>query len=406
MQQIEKLMRYADRYSPYYTSLLSGSGTTAFNVDTFFALPLLSREILRNNRTQLRCSQIPPDHGALDEMMTSGSTGSPVVVDTTAYVAAVWAAVTLRDHLWHRRDASLSNASIRWRVENTGMSPEGQTYNDWGAPFNQFFATGPGYFLNSSSTVDEQLDWLVRRNPHYLISHPSNLRALLDAVDERGVRIPNLRQVRTVGESLDADLRQRVQAVLGVPLIDFYSSQEVGYIALQCPEHAHYHVQAENLFVEILDERGQPCQPGETGRVVVTSLRNYAMPLLRYDIGDFAEVGTQCSCGRGLPVLKRILGRVRNMLTLPDGSKRWPNLGFREIMKIAPVSQFQLVQHALDKLELKLVVEPALSEQQESQIRQTLASYLQFPNTITISYHQEIARSKGGKFEDFVSHVE
>lgn len=286
------------------------------------------------------------------------------------------------------------------------MSPEGQTYNDWGAPFNQFFATGPGYFLNSSSTVDEQLDWLVRRNPHYLISHPSNLRALLDAVDERGVRIPNLRQVRTVGESLDADLRQRVQAVLGVPLIDFYSSQEVGYIALQCPEHPHYHVQAENLFVEILDERGQPCQPGETGRVVVTSLRNYAMPLLRYDIGDFAEVGTQCSCGRGLPVLKRILGRVRNMLTLPDGSKRWPNLGFREIMKIAPVRQFQLVQHALDKLELKLVVEPVLSERQESRIRQTLASYLQFPNTITISYHQEIARSKGGKFEDFVSHVE
>ena len=77
-----------------------------------------------------------------------------------------------------------------------------------------------------------------------------------------------------------------------------YSSQEVGYIALQCPENESYHIQAENVLVEILDDDGLPCEPGEVGRVVVTALHNLATPLLRYDIGDYAEVGSPCSCGR------------------------------------------------------------------------------------------------------------
>jgi phenylacetate-coenzyme A ligase PaaK-like adenylate-forming protein len=61
--------------------------------------------------------------------------------------------------------------------------------------------------------------------------------------------------------------------------------------------------------VEVLDEEGRPCAPGETGRVVATSLNNFAMPLIRYETGDTAEVGAPCPCGRGLPVLTRIMGR-------------------------------------------------------------------------------------------------
>ena len=128
------------------------------------------------------------------------------------------------------------------------------------------------------------------------------------------MRLPGLREVRTLGEASTPDLRALCREAWGVPLVDVYSAEEVGYIALQCPEHEHYHVQAESVLVEILDERGAPAPPGETGRVVVTDLHNFAMPLVRYEIGDYAEVGEPCACGRGLPVLRRIVGRVRNML--------------------------------------------------------------------------------------------
>ena len=88
-----------------------------------------------------------------------------------------------------------------------------------------------------------------------------------------------------------------------------YTCQEAGYLALQCPDYPHFHVQSENVLLEVVDDVGQPCGPGEVGRVLITSLNNFATPLIRYELGDYAEVGAPCPCGRGLPVLKRIMGR-------------------------------------------------------------------------------------------------
>jgi phenylacetate-CoA ligase len=403
LKQLRQLLGWARQYSPYYRRLLQDIDLSRFELADLQSLPLLSRDQLRRQRQQLRCTQYPDAHGAADEMMTSGSTGSPVVVDTTAQVAALWSAISLRDHLWHGRDASLRNASLRWRVENIGMAPEGLEFPGWGAPFSDFYRTGPGFFLNSSSDVRDQLDWLQRVDPHYLISHPSNLRALLQEISKRGVELPRLQQLRTVGEALDDDLLQLANEVLGLPLLDCYSCQEVGYIALQCPAHSHYHVQAEQLIVEVLDEDDRPCGPGQSGRIVLTSLSNFYLPLVRYDIGDYGELTGACDCGRGLPVLRRIQGRVRNMLSLPDGSKRWPNLGFREIMAIADIEQFQLQQHALAHIELKLVVGAQLDVGQEQAIRDILARYLRFPGEIELSYHSSLPRSASGKFEDFIS---
>ena len=79
-------------------------------------------------------------------------------------------------------------------------------------------------------------------------------------------------------------------------------------------------MQAENVLLEIIDAAGNPLPPGNVGRVVITVLHNLAMPLIRYEIGDYAAFGGECTCGRGLPVLERIVGRARNMLRLPDGT--------------------------------------------------------------------------------------
>ena len=188
--------------------------------------------------------------------------------------------------------------------------------------------------------------------------------------------------MRTFGEVLEPRARDACRAAWGVPLVDMYSSQEVGYIALQCPEHETYHVQSENLLVEIVDDDGEPCRPGEVGRVVVTTLHNFATPLLRYELGDFAEVGEACPCGRGLPVLTRVLGRQRNMLTLPDGDQRWPNI--RDPSEFAsaggpalpPLQQFQVVQRSLTALEVLLVCPRALGADEEDVMRGYLAATL------------------------------
>ena len=180
---------------------------------------------------------------------------------------------------------------------------------------------------------------------------------------------------------------------------------EDGYLALQCPQHEHYHVQAEGVLLEVLDDTGAPCVPGQVGRVVVTPLHNFAMPLVRYDIGDYAEAGEPCACGRGLPVLKRILGRVRNMLTTADGKRYWPVFGTRALMESAPVLQVQFVQKSHDLVEARIVAAAPLSGAQEAQFRDRVLSMLPPGMSLRFAYCDSIARSASGKFEEFVSEV-
>jgi phenylacetate-CoA ligase len=109
---------------------------------------------------------------------------------------------------------------------------------------------------------------------------------------ERGINLPGLKQLRTFGEVLSDETRELCQRAWQVGIADLYSSEEAGSIAVQC-EHGAYHLQSENLLVEIIDDHGAACLPGEIGRVLITTLHNFAMPLIRYEIGDYAECGAQ-----------------------------------------------------------------------------------------------------------------
>ena len=111
---------------------------------------------------------------------------------------------------------------------------------------------------------------------------------------------------------------------------------------------------------------------------MVTDLHNFASPLLRYDIGDYAEVGGPCRCGRTLPTLRRVLGRKRNLLMKADGSRFLPRAGFETFDEIAPIQQYQVIQHALDDIEFKLVTAEPLSPAQEDALAATLRKALQF----------------------------
>ena len=145
-----------------------------------------------------------------------------------------------------------------------------------------------------------------------------------------------------------------------MPLTDLYSAQEVGVIALQCPESGLLHVQSEHLLVEVLDEQGQPCREGEIGQVVVTDLHNFAMPLIRYALRDWAEVGPPCSCGRGLTTLRRVVGRTRNMAVSPAGKHFWPVLETQRMLEVLPhLRQYQFEQTAIDAITVTLACTPA-----------------------------------------------
>jgi phenylacetate-CoA ligase len=190
-----------------------------------------------------------------------------------------------------------------------------------------------------------------------------------------------------------------------LPLTDVYTARETGYMALQCPDGDGYHAQSESAFVEVLNENGTPCAAGEIGRVVVTPLHNFAMPLIRYDIGDYAEVGPQCSCGRGLPVLRRILGRTRNILRLPDGSMRWPTLGTDKLPDIAPISRIKVIQKSLTEIEVRLIAMRPFSDSEFAALREHFLKHFGPHFNWRFVFLDEFPPQAGDKFEDFVSEV-
>ena len=398
LDQATVLLRHALDTVPRYREKYGAFGLLdRLDWDAWRSLPLLDRSEIQQHFEQMKSTRIPPSHGNIRTYGSSGSTGRPIKILGTDTTHFFWLSLSLRDHVWHRRDLTKKLAAIRSKV-TSGTSP------GWGE-WSDSIVSGPSSALNIQTSVDEQLDWLVAENPDYLLTHPTNLHALLTRATERRVRPANLREARTFGEMLLPGLRELVLQAWGAKLTDMYSAEEVGYIALQCPETEHYHIQSENLLVEILNGRGEPCKPGETGEVVVTTLHNFAMPLIRYRILDHAEVGAPCSCGRSLPVIRRIAGRQRNMIVLPDGNSHWPSFPSGAWLAIAPIRQFQIIQHDLQTVEIKLVCPRPLSALEEAGIRAMLTERFGHSFNYSFSYPDNIDAGNNGKFEDFISLV-
>jgi phenylacetate-CoA ligase len=153
----------------------------------------------------------------------------------------------------------------------------------------------------------------------------------------------------------------------------------------------------------VLRDDGAPCEAGETRRVVVTGLHNFAMPLIRYELGDHAEMGAACPTGRGLPVLTRVVGRTRNMLRDPTGRRAFPTIPAQLLVEIAPIRQWRLVQRTLEQIELQYVGTRELSAYEQSVLSKGLGERLGYPFAIMFNRLEAFEPQPGGKFEDFVS---
>lgn len=405
LRQLERLVAHAARAVPFYRERLAGLAALAPGTLTFEAwraIPVLERRDVQDRAGELVARSLPKGHGRRIGYVTSGSMGRPIRVQGSAVSHVFRRALKLRGNYWYGRDLAGTLAAIqRLTPAIRGLMAAPGTLA-WAAGHE----TGPMLHRDIAGPLDDHLDWLAARDPDYLLTYPTFARELALRAVERGLRLPRLREVDTMGEAMSPAARAAVERAWGVPVIDLYAAQEVGPIAIQCPAGEHYHVQAEALLVEVIDRDGRPVPPGREGRVVVTPLHNFAMPLIRYAIGDHAALGEACACGRGLPVLDRILGRTRNMVTLPSGERTWARISGAALTEIAPLRQIQMVQRVRDAIDVKLVATRPLDAAEEAALRAALTEALDYPFAFRLRYVDEIPRSPGGKFEDFRSELD
>lgn len=406
-EQLAVLLEHARRTVPYYRDLFAARGInlpTTITREFLTRLPVSRRRDLQQAGQRFFSTQPPREHGEVKLKTTSGSTGQPLRFAATGLVGFFWQAIALRDHLWHGRDFSAKQCAIRFGKPGVAEDEHGVHQADWGPSVAPLYASGPSALLNVTCKLPHQLAWLHREKPEYLISFPSNYLALIGESRHSGVPLPQVREIRTVGETLTPEHRRRISEAWGAKVTDLYSCEEAGFLALQCPEHPHYHVQSESVILEILDERDQPCPPGQPGRVVITSLTNFATPMIRMDLGDIAEFGEPCPCGRGLPVLRAIHGRVRNRVRLPDGSTLYPRVGEEVLTDIAPdfiLRQFKGIQHSYTDFEMLIAANRMLTPQEQAELTGKLRTYLGHPFDIRFTYVDEIPFGPTGKRENF-----
>ena len=224
-------------------------------------------------------------------------------------------------------------------------------------------------------------------------------------MQEEGNGIPGLQAIQTFAETLTPATEARIRSALGVPVRNLYSCTEAGYVASPCPDAPGLHVHAENVLLEILDERGDPCPPGQAGRVVLTPLHNLLTPLLRYEIMDDAVPGPSCSCGRGLPVLLRVEGKRRPLFHLADGRRKSPVWLIEALRNLGGIRQQQLVQKGVDHLLIRVVPASDWTSGHANRIRQFAHDFFGYPLMVDVQIQDRMELPPGGKLLEVVTEL-
>jgi phenylacetate-CoA ligase len=398
---LDRLVRHAADTVPFYRERLAPLFVAGkVDLSRWSEIPLLGRAEAVAAGDDLKSRDVPPELGSSSTGYSSGSTGIPFehLRDRLARVASQ--ANTERSFRWWRVDTSRPLAAITHGAH--AGAPEGRTLTGWSSRHPD----APNYMLSVKTGVGEQLDWLLRRRPTYLVTYPSNLRELAAQAQRQGA-VLRLDTVMSIGAMVDAPLRELCRAVFGARILDTYGAEEAGHIAAACPDCGGYHVSAESVLVEVLDKDGNAAAPGETGDVVVTPLYGYAMPLIRYRIGDLAVAGVvDAGCDRRLPVLARILGRYRNVFRFADGSSSWPMIPLDRLKAVLPVRQYQCVQISPAAVEFRYVRDPGGPPLDLVALTGLARTFLHADLAVTAVEVDAIARSRTGKYEDYVSLVE
>jgi phenylacetate-CoA ligase len=405
---LQRLLAHAHETVPFYREHLAAAGYRqgqAITPEFWRRLPILRRADLQEQGDALKSTAIPPEHGDTFRLGTSGSTGRPVSVWRSRLQALMVEAIVLRKLLWHGCDFRLKYGAVM-RDPGSAAPAAGRRYANWGPPAGLVYETGPAVLIDKDASTAEIADWLRRETPDYLRTTPAVMRDLCFHFIDQGLDVPRLRGIQCSAEIVGPDLRMLVRRVFGLGVFASYGAREVGTIAVQCPEHEHYHAQAETLLVEVLDDEGHPCRPGETGTVVLTALQGYASPLLRYEIGDRAVVGVPCPCGRPHPVLTQIVGRTRDAVVLPSGELRHCYTMGLAFWQFADLRQFQIIQRSLDDIEVKLVARRRLTPEVEAEVARRVKAATGEHFAVALTYHDAIPPTAGGKFQDFLCEVD
>lgn len=403
--QLRGQVQHAYREVPYYRQAFRDHGVTEDQITRFTSadlskLPLLDKATVRAHPEVLlteRAARCPPP-----SFPTSGTTGTPLRVywdsATHQHNLAVrearsfrWAAVSIRE--------PRSAVGGRMIVPKADSRPPFWRYNHWE---RQLYLSA---FHISPANVPDYVAALNRFKPVTMTGYASAQFFLARLIGELQLQVHSPRAIITESERLEPHMRVLLESVFRTRVFEEYGSVENCALATEC-ERGRLHVHPDFGSVEILRPDGTQAAPGEVGEMVVTGFANTNQIFVRYRIGDLASWSAErCSCGRDtLPVLGELVGRQEDLVIGPDGRELVRFHGL--FIDLPGVAEGQVVQEALDRYVINIVVTPAYSRDHAQAIRSRMFARLGTNISIEVLEVDQIPRGPNGKFRVVISKIQ
>lgn len=393
-ERVDAIVKYAYEHCAYYKSRYANLGFegTLGTWEDFRRLPLLTKRDIRENEEKLLSKAFRRED--LVQAKTGGSTGIALRLYFDERCQQMRNAAAMRSDRWAGWDIGMKVAAI-W-----GNPPIADTLK---IKLRNFLLDRMIY-LDTMNINDDSIglflkDWR-RERPRFMFGHAHSIYIL--ATYLRRIGIDDFRPHGVVATSmmLLAPERQIIEEVFGCRVTNRYGCEEVGLIACECDRHDGLHLNVDHLIVEFLRDDGSEAEPGEEANIVVTDLINHGMPLVRYRIEDKGIfTNRRCSCGRGLPLMERIIGRQADFLKRPDGSLvAGVSLVERTLTEIPGIEQMQLIQNDLNLLQVNVVKDKSYTHESEIKLTTELNDVFGQSVTIKVQYVLELDQTDRGKY--------
>ena len=406
--QLKQLFTHCYENVPYYKKIFSDLGiVSVYDIEklTLDQIPILTKKEIRDHFSGISSLDINTRNWFYTT--SGGSTGEPVrliqdsdyqkwnhATDTYYHekILGIKRFIAKEVRLWgNERDIFQGGYGIQKRLQNHFTNT---------VLLNSFCMT--------DNDIEQYISIINKVKPEYVRGYAGSLFELCAYSRIHDISLYSPKIVASAAETLTQDMRDTIEESFKTKIYNFYGSRETLNLAVECA-HGLLHIFSFNNIIEIVDENNQPVSEGEEGRILVTPLHNYSMPLLRYDIGDMGIKGPDfCSCGNFLPTLKSVTGRVTDHFKLKNGTQV-PAEFFIHLLGVVcnneKIKKFQVIQENYNKIRIKVVSQNTVTGDYTHDIDKKIKVVMGQECEIIWNFVDEIPKTKSGKYRYTISKV-
>jgi phenylacetate-CoA ligase len=395
LKAFRKILKYAYENVAFYHRRFNAAKIKPEDIQSIEdmqGLPILAKKDVQRNFDSLVSRNVRME--MCKKETTSGTTGTPLTFIAEKRASGIMSANKLRHQV--------ENGSRLFRDKYVLLLPA-RGFSRKRTYLGGFLAR-LGFLrrrlMDAQEPVEDVMEKLISFGPDVIDSLPSFFLLLAKEMEKRG-EVIHPRHIFGSGELLDTVSRRFINSAFNVDMLDVYGCTEAGNIAWECSEHAGYHTNIDLVVTEFVKDE-EHVTMGEAGKIILTPLWNYAMPLIRYEIGDVGRPSSErCPCGRGLPLMEVIEGRYEDFIVLPSGRMISPYVTSRYFENVEGIDEYRIIQQARSNFIIQLVLREGRNNDIFLRLEDTFKKELGEDLTISIEAVDSIP--KNGKLRHVVS---